>query len=153
MVDVTGDELVLRAELRQEAAEEGRMAMRARIAGADPRHYDLDQTYYQRLSEGHQVRYPSAEHAAIHAELGGDLPRVAAWPVGAEHDRRVAHEQRRAEQAFVDSLKATAESLVWGRDTTRDADPHARTHMVLNDDEGEPYIALSRGDRSAGWSM
>ena len=62
---MTGGERVLRAELRQEAAEEGRMAMRARMVGADPRHYDLDQAYYQRLSEGHAARYPSAEHEAL----------------------------------------------------------------------------------------
>jgi len=91
------------------------MAMRARMAGADPRHYDLDQAYYQRLSEGHAGRYPSAEHEALHAELGGDLPRVAEWPVGVEADRRVAYELRRAGQAFLAGVRVSAESQVWDR--------------------------------------
>jgi hypothetical protein len=67
---------------RQEAASEGRMAMRVRLAGSDPRHYEVDQDFYQRRSQGQQLAYPLAKHQALDRELGSDQTRVQPWPVG-----------------------------------------------------------------------
>ena len=67
---------------RQEAAAEGRMAMRARLAGSDPRHFELDQDYYQRRSQGEPLAYPIGKHRALDRELGSDRTRLQPWPVG-----------------------------------------------------------------------
>lgn len=91
------------------------MAMRARIAGSDPRHFDLDQTYYQLHSEGRRARYPETEHEAIEMDSGGRRPRLAPWPVGVRHERLTRAEERRLEQAFVDGLTLTAGSKEWDR--------------------------------------
>ena len=60
---------------RQEAAAEGGMAMRARLAGSDPRCYEVDQDFYQRRSQGEPLAYPLAKHRALERELGSDQMR------------------------------------------------------------------------------
>ncbi|MGH8906190.1 MAG: hypothetical protein ACRD0K_06685 [Egibacteraceae bacterium] len=72
---------------RQEAAGAGRLAMRARIAGADARHAELDQDYYQRWPEPSRIPYPTAEHEAVERDGAVSSRRVAPWPVGLRHDR------------------------------------------------------------------
>ncbi|MGH8931913.1 MAG: hypothetical protein ACRDZO_15135 [Egibacteraceae bacterium] len=103
---MTPDELLLRAALRQEAAAEGRMGMRARIAGADSRHFELDQSYYQERSEGRPARYPETEHEAIERDLGASPQKIAGWPVGPYASDRSAYGVYDAEAMVTDCVRA-----------------------------------------------
>src|SRR3712207_7512754 len=45
---------------------------RSRLAGSDPRHFELDQDFYQRRSQGQLLSYPIGTHRALDRELGND---------------------------------------------------------------------------------